>query len=357
MGISVDDLADLLATTLEDLPKMTFEAPQKYQDYPMVETILRNGVGLGSGYQIKRNWAKGETGNASHVRAYQTTEIHVDDRQLQITCPWARAQVYWTIETGEALMNRQPAAFVDLLTSRRQDAMMDLVNKIEEALWQTLASSDDDLNPRGLAYWISPGNDGQDGFEGTHTHDRDGNEIASVAGLNAETYARWANYYKDYAGPTAADAMVKAMHKVYRNIRFKAPRTVKDLDQGTLANFKIFMDGDTIDAYEEYTRKSNDEIGFDVGKFAGATAFSRTPLLWVPQLDTYADSTITGDNPIYFVNMNKFKAYKMRGMDLVESPPFKDREQHNVVTTFVDIMYALMCTERRSQGLISTISG
>ena len=158
----------------------------------------------------------------------------------------------------------------------------------------------------------------------------------------------------DYSGPTAADAMVKKMHKIYRQIRFKAPRMVKDLDKGPLSGYAIYVDGDTIDEYEAYTRKSNDQIGFDVGKFAGNTAFQRVPLTWVAELDT-ANTSLRGANPIYFINHNKFKVFILRGDNLREGEPMIDRYQHNVITTFVDLSYNFICTDRRSQGLISNV--
>jgi len=353
-GLSMSELVDLTKTTLEDLPKMKFEHPQAYQDHPILNRFLERGFKVGSGYQIKRNIVLTESGQAEQVQLYQGAQINVTDVQKQITSPWTFARVPWTIERHEALMNRQPAAYVELVSSRRQDSMMSLADLLEERAAKSIDSSSDSLNPRGIPYWISIGASDEDGFYGGQTYDNSGNAITSVGGITPTDTDRWCNYFKDYDGPTAADTMVDAMHKVYRNIQFRAPRIVKDLDQGPLSRYQIFMDGDTIDAYEKYTRKSNENIGYDVGKFAGATAFQRVPIIWWPQLDNIS-SDIAGTNPIYFINFNKFQPYILRGDEFHESEPMSDVTFPDVIVTYVSISYNYICTNRRAQGLISTV--
>lgn len=356
-GLAMSELLDLTKTTLEDMPKLSFETPLQWQDYIAVNQFLKGGgknIQIGSGYGIRRNIMLKQSGNAEHVQLYQSTAVNVADVQEQLTAPWAYAQTYWSIERREALINRAPAAFVNLVESRRVDAMLAFADLLEDRAWKSINTSADTVNPRGIPYHVTIGANGENGFYGGQTRDNAGTAVTSVSGLTPVDLDRWCNYYSDYAGPTNADAMVKKMHEVYRKIRFKAPRIVKDLEVGPLSGYAIYMDGTTIDEYEAYTRKSNENIGFDVGKFAGNTAFQRTPVTWVPPLDTAAVA-YRGANPIYFINHNKFKLFILRGDNLRESEPMVDRNQHNVATTFVDLSYNYLCTDRRSQGLISTL--
>lgn len=355
-GLRMADLVDLTRTTLEDLPKLKFEVELKYQDYEVINRWFREkNIEVQSGYGIKRNIMLETTGNAEHVGLYESTTVNVADVQKQLTVPWAHAQTYWSIERREALANRAPAKYVNLIESRRVDAQLDLANLLEERAWLAPDSSTDTENPRGIPYWVAPGATTEDGWYGGLSIYEDGNAVANVGGITPVDQDNWCNYYKDYDGPSDADTMVDAMHKVYRHVQFKAPRTVKDIDKKDgLGNFTIYMDGDTIDAYEAYTRKSNDQVGFDVGKFAGNTAFQRTPVIWIPALDT-ADTTNRGGNPIYFINHNKFKPFILSGDNFREDEPIRDRVQHNVITTFIDLSYNFLCLSRRKQGLISTI--
>ena len=354
-GLRLEDLVDLTRTTLEDLPKLTFEVPLQYNDYLVCNKWLKTkNLNITSGYQIKKNIMLRQSGNAKHLGLYESETINVADVQSQLTSPWAHADTHWSIERREALINRAPAKYISLIESRRVDSMVSLADELEERAWLAPDSSTDKVNPRGIPYWIAPGATTEDGFYGGLSIYEDGNAVSDVGGIVPVDQDRWCNYYCDYDGPTQTDTMVKKMHKVYRRIKFKAPRVVKDLDSGPLGNYTIYVDGDTLDEYEAYTRKSNDQIGFDVGKFAGNTAFQRTPIVWADQLDT-ADLTNRGGNPIYFINHNKFKPYVLRGDNFRESEPMKDRAQHNVITTFIDLSYNYICINRRLQGLISTI--
>lgn len=356
MGVTLSQLADLTNTTLRDLPNMDFEVALAQQHYEVCDRWLQEDrVQIQSGYGIRRNIQLSQTGNAEHVNLYESTQVNQADTQVPIKSNWAHAQTYWSIERREAMMNSQPAAFVDLLKSKRTDAMVSLADLLEDRAWKSVDSTNDELNPKGLPYWISIGEDSEDGFEGRSAHDNSGNNIDDVGDIDATAYERWRNYFTDVDDSTDMDNTIDAMHKVYRKIRFRAPRIVSDLDSGPLANYRIYMNGTTIDAYEKYTRLSNDQIGYDVGKFAGNTAFQRVPIIWIEQLDSIS-TDIAGTNPIYFVNHNKFYPYVLRGDFLTESEPMKDREQHNVITTFVDLTYNYLCTDRRSQGVISQVS-
>jgi hypothetical protein len=54
-------------------------------------------------------------GNARHVRLYQKTSINQGDTQKKITAPWVQAQSHYAYERREALRNRKPSAYINLL--------------------------------------------------------------------------------------------------------------------------------------------------------------------------------------------------------------------------------------------------
>ncbi len=79
-GLSMSSLADLTATTLEDLPKLQFETPLQYQDYDVCNRWLRGlNIELQSGYGIRRNIMLKQSGNAEHVGLYESTTVNVAD--------------------------------------------------------------------------------------------------------------------------------------------------------------------------------------------------------------------------------------------------------------------------------------
>jgi hypothetical protein len=365
MGTAMASLLDLMRTTLEDLPKFDFEVPLKHNAYEVVNRLFtKDKTQIQSGWGLRRNIQLTESGQAQHVQLYHTKQLNVANVQTQLTVPWCHATTQWIIERREALMNSTPAAYIKLVKSRRIDANVDLANQIEEKFVSSIDTSADVINPRGMFYWITYGTDGDaGGFTGYNPRDNSGTELTDGAGsiaCSSTSNSRWANWYSDYAGPSEMETAIKKMYKCYRQTKFQAPQTVKDLKEGPLSNFRIYMDDATLGEYETYTRKSNDSVGNDVGQFAGVTAFKRTPIVYLDLLDTITTAETSsaikaGAYPIVFMNYNKFFPIVLRGDYFEESEPMNDATAPNTIVTHVDLTYNYACINRRAQGLISKI--
>jgi hypothetical protein len=358
-GVSNSDLADLIATTLANLPKLDLEWAFKYQKYEVLDRwFQKDRVEFESGTEIKRNIVLDESGNARHVKLYEEDTINVVDLQSRLTVPWVQAQTQWSIERREGLRNRAPARFVALLSSRRNEAMLGLANILEGRGWQSPNNSSDDLNPYGLRYWIPKLVSGQagEGFYGGS----DTNVASTTAGIdpatsgdNTTSIAGGKPYWRSYAagGTAYYEAMnataLRTMAKMFLSINFQSPFLVKDMQVGPTSGFRIYCNMDTYVALSELARQQNDQVGADLARYMGITIFNRVPIIFIPYLD--ADT----DNPVYMVNHNKFKPFVQRGDYFRETPAMNDRRMHNVFTTFVDLSYNYLCTNRRQQGVMS----
>jgi hypothetical protein len=353
-GVSNTALLDLTKTTLENLPNMEFEVCFKHQEYNVVNQWFQSEkVQEESGTSIKRNIVFDTTGNARHVRLYQKTAIGVADTQVQISAPWVQCQSHYSIERREILRNRKPAAFINLLKSRRIDATVDLANMLEDSAWLAPLNSSDDLNPYGLPYWLNHCNTGvtTGGFVGQTILWRDGSTTANttIGGLDASSssYARWRNYADVYS--SIDGTFVKRMRKAFHASQFKSPMIAKDLTDGPAGRFKIYMGLDELVEYEDLATKQNDNNGADLDKFHGVTTFKRVPILYAPPLD---DTTVNPYNAIYAVNHAKFFPIVLSGDWMREDEPVIDAEQHNVITQFIDCSYQYFCTNRRLAGFV-----
>lgn len=350
VGISNSDLIDLQKTTLENLPDMEFEVALTYQEYNVINRWFQgNKKQIESGTQIKRNIVLDTTGNAKHVRLYQKTPINVGDTQTQLTAPWVQVQTHYSIERREALRNRAPARYIDLLKSRRIDATVDLANLLELRAWSTPNSSSDDLNPRGLPFWMSKcaaSTSSAGGFDGKTIRYGDGTTGTDKAGIDANlaANAKWRNWCATY--DSVNSDFVKRMRKAFHATRFVSPVIASDLKKGTASNYKIYMNLNTLVEYEDLATKANDNLGSDLDKFHGNTTFRRTEILYTPQLDADVD------DPVYAVNHNKFYPVVLDGDWMRESDPQTDVEQHNVITTFIDGSYQFLSVNVREGGFI-----
>lgn len=356
-GIQNSDLIDLQRTTLENLPSLDFEVALNYQEYNVVnEWFKTDKIQLESGTSIVRNIMLDNSGNAKHVRLYQKTAINVGDVQNRITAPWVQVQSHYSIERREALRNRKPAMYIDLLKSRRLDGMLALADLLEQRAWISPENSSDDLNPRGIPYHLSkliPSNganydaaiDVIGDFSGRRVQFNDGTvQINDKGGLNPTTLKKWRNWADNY---TAIDGdFVKRMRKAFHATNFKSPMLAKDMKEGATSKFRIYMGLANLTEFEDLTTKANENLGSDLDKFHGVTTFRRVPILYTPQIDKDADGVIYG------INHAKFFPMVLDGDWMREGEPMMDVELHNVITTFIDGSYQFFDTNVRESGFV-----
>lgn len=366
-GISNSDLVDLQRTTLENLPSLDFEYALNYQQYNVVnEWFKSEKVQVGSGTSIVRNIILDSSGNAKHVRLFQKTTLNISDVQTRITAPWVQVQTSYSIERREALRNRKPAMYIELLKSRRVDGMVSLADLLETTAWATPQSTTDDLNPLGLPYWLSKvlpaGGSGfsaaidvPGAFSGRRVIYSGGTtDTTSVGGINPTTagqaqvngltVGKWRNWADNY---TAIDGdFVKKMRKAFHATSFKSPMLASDLKDGPTSKYRIYMGLQNLTDFEDLTTKQNENLGSDLDKFHGITTFRRVPVVYTPQIDNDADAVVYG------INHAKFFPITLDGDWMRESDPMMDVEQHNVITTFIDGSYQYFCTNRREGGFV-----
>lgn len=356
-GISNSDLIDLQKTTLENLPNLDFEVALNSQQYNVVnEWFKSDKIQVDSGTSIIRNIMLDSSGNAKHVRLYQKTALNVGDVQSRITAPWVQVQSHYSIERREALRNRKPARYIELLKSRRLDGMLSLADLLEGRAWVAPENSADDLNPRGIPYHLSkvmpaaasgynsaidiPG-----AFSGRRVIYNDGSVATNdKGGLNPTNLSKWRNWADEYV---AIDGdFVKRMRKAFHATNFKSPMLAKDMKDGPAAKFRIYMGLNNLTEFEDLTTKANENLGADLDKFHGVTTFRRVPVLYTPQIDTDTHGAIYG------VNHAKFFPMVLDGDWMREGEPMMDVELHNVVTTFIDGSYQYFSTNIREAGFV-----
>ncbi len=367
-GISNSDLIDLQRTTLENLPNLDFEVALNYQSYLVCDKWFKEDkIQVESGTSIKRNIILDDSGNAIHVRLYQKVPVNVADVQKHITAPWVQARTHYTIERREALRNRAPSRYVELLKSRRTDGMVSLANLIERDGWKSPENTTDDLNPRGLPYWINKiipsGGVSYDAaidiagtFAGRKVIFNDGTStVTDVGGINPTAESKWRNYADVYTNLSTAD-LVNKMRRAFFATNFQAPMLVKDLEKGPKANYRIYTDLTTVVGLEELAHAQNvgsELLGPDLAKFHGVTAFRRVPIEYAPLLDLDTDGVSNASSsPVYMVNHNNFYPFTQEGDWLRENEPMSDVESNNVFVTIIDNSYQFFNKNRRTSGAV-----
>jgi len=360
MGVKNAALADLIATTLADLPKQEFEVEFTNPDYEFCRIYQQDSMQIDGGTEIKRNVMLSNTGNARYRRLYDTDEPSVGDVQQQITVPWAQIGTNYSWDKLEIMRNKNSEkGFVDLMKSKRVDGLWSLADLIEDRAWLTPTNATDDLYPYGVPYYLNLLNTGVTaaGFSGQTITYQDGSTGTVCAGLDASTSAnaKWRNYAAVYSSLDAT--FLKTFRKAIIATQFKAPLFINDPSNKRTALKRVYAGLEEVSTLQALldTRDDNhkpiDLMGGVLAQVEGSIMMNRMPLVYIPQLDS---TTLhpAKYNPIICVDFAKFIPFVHDGYWMEESEPMTDRGQHTTFTVYLDGAHNNLCLSRRKCGFV-----
>ncbi len=356
MSVKNDAIADVIAITINDLPKQYFEPMWTNQNYEFCSIYANDAVTIDGGNQIERKVMFDNTGNAKYRRMYDTDQPNVGDVLSTITVPWTLVGTNYSWDKFELLQNKNSAkGFISLIKVRRLDGLWALADLIEEAAWQAPTSATDDLNPYGVPYYLnmftadSTINTGE-GFVGDFIKFRDGTFSSTCAGIDAATNDKWKNYAAVYTN--VDNALLKTLRLAFMKTRFTVPLIINDPQQKYTARKRFYTGFDTVADLMNLADQRDDKIsGKDVmGNLqvddGGLVTINRLPVMPIPQLEG-ADFS-----PIYCINFSKFQPIVHDGYWMEEGEPVTDRGQHTTFTVFLDGAHNNLCTNRREAGFV-----
>jgi hypothetical protein len=364
MPISINDLRDLLATTLKDNPiDGKYQSTLPYQQYEAVSRwFAKDRKKSDGGTSYQRNIVLTEAGTASHITPYETVEYNQTEGQAQINMPWNIIRGHWLADRFEIMANAGRAKIIPFLDSKRKEGLKSFYTLLEQRAWRTPDSATDVRNPAGLSYWLTKmtsatkatlGAGAQRGFYGYNPVYGDGTTAASTGGIDASSTStvagaqNWRNWTAAYPNSVFDLAAAREMKWAFLKLMFSPPEQLSDLGVGGSANkYRIYMNDETIVAYEELAQAQNDNLGADLQPFQGVTTFRKIPVKYAPLLDS--DTS----DPIYLVNHDHFYPVIRDGEWEREEEPMTDQATPTVLTVNIFGYYLIFCDNRREAGAV-----
>ncbi len=356
MSVELTDLADLIATTINDLPKQEFEVAWDNQDYEFCRIYQQERMVFDGGTQIERKVMLDNTGNARYRRAYDTDTPTVGDVIHTIKVPWTLIGTNYSWDEFEILQQKNSAkGFIRLMTVKRVDGLWAYANLVEDRAWKTPTSASDTLFPYGVPYYLKFTNaagsiNTSSGFVGATITYQDASTGTNCAGIDSAVETKWRNYAALY---TAVDnAMLRAFRLAFMYTRFKAPLFVKDPSDKRVAAKRVYTDFDTVSRLMDFADQKDDfHRGKDIMSNlkmdeTGLVYINRLPVVPIPQLNGASNT------PLYTVDFAKFIPYVHDGYWMEEKKPMTDRGQHTSYTVFLDGAHNNLCLNLRTAGFV-----
>lgn len=340
-ALTATQLGDLVQTTLRDLGRLRFtEIATSLQDHTAMSNLLRkNRIELTSGYGIQFDVKVSQSGAAANVGLGASDDVNIVDTMTQGNADWRNTTTNYALIGQEVAMNREPSRIVNLVQSRRIDAMISLAELMESNFWGPPVALTDNLTPWGVNTWIVK--NATEGFNGTVP-----SGYTTIGGLNPTTYPNWCNWTAQYTAPSKDD-LVRKMRKAATFVNFKPPVTgIPTFNTGD--SYGYYSNYGVIGPMEEILESQNDNLGNDIASKDGDVIFRKVPIMWVPKLE--ADTT----NPVYGIQWGEFKTFILEGWWLKETAVPIYPGQHTMSAQFIDSTYNWVCKNRRRNFVIAT---
>lgn len=348
-GLRPDQIDDLVKLTLrKHQRRMWTDISLPLQQYFAMRNLLpRNpqNISESGGNQLEWQVQVSHSGAASDTGLYATQAVNVAQNFQSATAPWAMQQSHFAYDERENDFNSGPEQIVNLIQTRKHDAMNSMAELLESRFWGFPANDTDQaekLKPRGVLYYIVKS--ATKGFNGLY---QDG--WTSVAGLSPDTYIRWRNYTATYAAITRASLVAELKEALYKT-GFVNPDPFPDAggENMRVQPFQIATTYAVCTKMEELLEQQNDDLGDDLAPFSMAR-IRRQPITPVPYLDENSGTGTTLDlNPVIGINFQSFKGVFKSGERLRWGPPKDAPFQNRVKHVHLDNSMQFKCTNRRT---------
>lgn len=357
MGYRPEDIADLLAGTLADLPKQELEYALDHNEYFWTQLFHEKNVKIDGGTSIQRKVSFDTSGNARYRNMYDTDEPKFGDSIHTIDVHWALVGTNASWDEFEIVQQKNSTkGYINLIQTRRDKAYIDLADLIETTMITAPASATDKSTPFTLPYYLRVLDSDGDinttaGFNGCTVTFTGGTTGTIIAGIDAATEEKWRNYCAPYTAIN--NAFLKAYRKASIKTKFRVPVILDSpLMKERAAKMFCLAGTDTVlDLMELVDKKDDNHVSTSKEVMGGMLVtngdlvrINRTPVI---PLDTLDDADY---DPIYTVDQSYFIPVVHDGYWNKTKPPMTSRGQHTTYTSFVDGAHNVLVENVRKCG-------
>ena len=357
MGYRPEDIADLLATTLADLPDQELEYALDHQEYFWTSLFQEKNIQIDGGTSIQRKVSFDTSGNARYRTMFDTDEPKFGDSIKTIDVHWALVGTNASWDEFEIVQQKNSRkGYVNLVQTRKDKSIIDLADLIETTMITTPASATDKTTPFTLPYYLRLLNSAGTinttaGFNGVTVAYTGGTTGTIIAGIDAAVEEKWRSYCAPYTAIN--NAFLTAYRRGCIKTRFRVPiildtplmkeRARKMMAvAGTDTVLEIMSLVDRKDDHHVSTKK--EALGGLLVVDGDLARINRVPIVPLDTLDS------AEFDPIYTFDLAWFKPVVHDGYWMNRKPPMFDRRQHTTFTSFVDGAHNVLVENIRKCG-------
>jgi hypothetical protein len=284
-------------------------------------------------------------GTAKHSGLYAVDDTNRINVMTKATQEWAKQTVNYIYDIDEDIFQSGPETIIREMLLLEQGLYNDFFELMETSMWTAPASSTADPRPpSGVPFWIQK--NATLGFNGG---DPSG-FTSGAGGVATATYPRWKNYTGTYV-QVSRDDLVEKVVNACDYCDFQAPKSYPEIGGGD-PSWGFYTVHSVVATMRRMLQAGNDNLGPDVGRWAGDVLIKSIPVTWVPALDSSESDAYDSSNPFYGINWKKFEYFFKTGRNMVKHPPKDAAHQHTVRERHMDNWGNFVCYDRRQGGFV-----
>jgi hypothetical protein len=361
-GLAPTDIDDLVELTLNHFEKDKWtDISTELQRYFAYENmLLGDRIGVDGGERLQWQVKVRNTGGARNTGLYAVDDVRVADNMKNCQIGWTKQTASMAYDIDEEGFNSPDAVrIVNLLSTRRHDALTSFAELMEDNFWGLPSNTTDEeelKKPFGVPYWIT--RNSTLGFNGSLPI---GGGHSTVAGLSPTTYTRWRNFSGSFRVIDKRD-FVRKLREATVKCDFKQPVSQPSPSGSGKPRYILATTYEVIQRLEELLEAQNDNLGNDIASKDGDVMFRKQPVTWVPWLDANQDTTAAdannhyGKNPIYGIDRKSFRMVFKTGKFMQRSKPLVAPNQHSVRHVHWDSWCQFQCFDRRRNFLLTQLA-
>lgn len=345
-SLQIEGIADMLATTLKNLGRFKFtDAAASLNRYPAFQQLMRKGHAskYNNGTAIQWSVMVGAGPAARMTGLYGVDQISQGDYMKTCSVPWKHLTHNFCYDRREMAINSGESRILDIIKARRYAAWLQVAEKLETQFWSIPTVAGDD-NLYGIPYHVVKSStalsSSNTGFTGGHASSQ-----SDWAGQSRTTYTNLRNWAAPYTN-VSKDDLISSLSDGMDRTHWMPP--VEQPAYSTGRDYGIYTTLGVRKKMKQLAEGQNDNLGVDLDPYNGRVSFRRTPVEWVPKLDSDTDA------PLYFLNWSGIHPAILMSEFMREQGPTVISGQHTVFAFYIDLTMNTECWNPREQGVLST---
>jgi len=277
---------------------------------------------------------------------------------------WSFVKANYTYDLREDQFNGSDVRILKWLDVKEHGLYNSFFSLMEKLMFGTGPTSPTQVKPppASLLWWLPPyaATSGYTLTAGTYSDflglDPTGFSAVGTGGISRLTYPGWRHrvgIYNVFSEDDAVDTIVECMDKC----SFTPAKAYSELSPSAKPDWELLTTYSRLKLARRLSASQNDNLRGDLARWKDTVLIRGVPLNWVPAWTNQTLGVAQTNGPVMGVNWPTWKFYTKSSLNMVKSPPERDKDNHLGRWRFLDHSCQIVCQSSRDNFIVTHADG